>query len=114
MSDVNDDGARIRTSYVASENRERQLSDLGSLETSQSLTSNVAGPSAIGLHGASKVLGGCSTSLDQLLHPPSYTSTTLVFSVVCFSYSTIQLVLAVDCFSTVDSRLPTVFSLITI
>ena len=60
---------------------------------------NVAHPSAIGLHGASKVLGGCSTSLDQLLHPSSYTSTTLVFCVVCFSHSTIQLVLAADSFS---------------
>jgi len=42
VSDVNDNGARIRTSYVAPENRDRRLSDLGSLETSKSLTSNVA------------------------------------------------------------------------
>ena len=69
------------------------------LEPVSNVEANVAGPSAIGLHAASKVLGGCSTSLDQLLHPPSYTSTTLVFSVVCFSYSTIQLALAAafDC-----------------
>jgi len=60
------------------------------LEPVSDVKGNIAHPSAIGLHGASKLLGGCSTSLYQLLHPPSYTSTTLVFSVVCFSYSTIQ------------------------
>ena len=38
---------------------------------------NITGPSEIALHRASKVLGGCSTPLDQLLHPPSYTSTTI-------------------------------------
>ena len=29
---------------------------------------NVAHPSAIGLHGASKVLGGCSTSLAEYVN----------------------------------------------
>ena len=42
VSDVRDKGAGIGRPFVASENRDRQVFVLGSLKTSQSLTSNVA------------------------------------------------------------------------
>jgi len=65
--------------FVASENRDKGAevgrsrgSGGAGARRSFIMKENVAGPSAIGLHGASKVSGGCSTSLDQLLHPPSY------------------------------------------
>jgi len=84
VSDVIDNGARIRTSYVASENRDKGAevgrsrgSGGAGARRSFVMKVNVAHPSEIGLHGASKLLGGCSTSLDQLLHPPSYASRTL-------------------------------------
>ena len=55
VSDVKDNVATIRGPFVASENRDRQLFVLGWLKSSQSLTSNVAHPRAIRLHGASEV-----------------------------------------------------------
>ena len=54
--------------------KQRRAREIAGARRSFVMKGNVAGPSAIGLHGASKLLGGCSTSLDQLLHPPSYTS----------------------------------------
>ena len=55
MSDVKQNIAGTVRPFVASENRDRQLFVLGWSKSSQSLTSNVTHPSAIGLHGASKV-----------------------------------------------------------